>query len=127
MIVKHYRDLLIWQTAMDVCRMVHILCKVFPDDQKFILTAQIQRAAISIPSNIAEGHSTGRTKAFNHFLSISLGSAAELETQLILAADFSYCSTDDTVEIFEKLDNLKRMIHGTRRSLMKRLDSPSNP
>ena len=82
MVSKDYRDLLVWQKAMDLVEEIYSLTEDFPDQEIFGLTQQIKRAAISIPSNIAEGQGQSSKKAFNRFLIIAQGSLNELETQL---------------------------------------------
>lgn len=90
-----FHDLRVWQAAMDLAENVYVLSKEFPADERFGLTAQIRRAAVSIPSNIAEGQRRKRRKAFLHHLDIALGSQAEVEVQLLLAKRLQHCGGDD--------------------------------
>ncbi|MGI5869233.1 MAG: four helix bundle protein, partial [Kiritimatiellia bacterium] len=83
--IKSYRDLIVWQKAVDLCIEVYRLASKFPKTEQFVLSDQIRRAAISVPSNIAEGHARHSRKDFARFLMIAQGSIAELETQLYLA------------------------------------------
>lgn len=83
----------------------------------FGLTSQIRRTAVSIPSNIAEGAARSSTKEFNNFLSISLGSASELETQIIIAKNLNYLNSIDSNFIFNELTNIQKMIQGLKKSL----------
>ncbi|OQX60239.1 MAG: four helix bundle protein [Helicobacteraceae bacterium 4484_230] len=85
-----YRDLIVWQKAMDLTRQVCQMTMTFPQDEIYGLTAQIKRCAVSIPSNIAEGRGRNSDKEFIRFLNISLGSVYELQTQLELALSFNY-------------------------------------
>ena len=85
-----YRDLKVWQAAMRLTVEVYRLSEQFPKHETYGLTSQLQRSAVSLPSNIAEGHGRNSPKEFNHFLGIALGSLAELETQLILAQHLNY-------------------------------------
>ena len=85
--IKSYRDLLIWKKGIELVREIYILTRNFPKLEKFVLIDQIHRAAISIPSNIAEGQTRQYSKEFKQFLYIALGSLAELDTQLIIAAE----------------------------------------
>ena len=85
------------------------------------LCSQMQRAAVSIPSNIAEGHARNSTKEFLHFLSIALGSIAELETQIILAERLNYIKTEKSMMMQKKLDELGKMIRGLQKSLKAKL------
>ena len=80
-----YRDLKVWQTAMRLAAEAYRLSAAFPKQEIYGLSSQIQRSAVSVPSNIAEGHGRNSNKEFNHFLGVAMGSLAELETQLILA------------------------------------------
>ena len=85
MTIHNFRELLAWQKAMQLTKDVYTLTQSFPAEERFALTSQIQRAAVSIPSNIAEGAGRPTQKELVHFLSFSLGSAYELETELLLA------------------------------------------
>ena len=85
-----YRDLKVWQAAMRLAEEVYRLSARFPKHETYGLANQLQRSAVSLPSNIAEGHGRNSRKEFNHFLGMALGSLAELETQLILAQHFDY-------------------------------------
>ena len=112
MSVKSYRDLLVWQKAILATKMVYWLVKRLPREELFALSNQMRRAAISIPSNIAEGHARNSTKEFLQFLSIAKGSKAELETQLILCVEINYLSPDDIAPIMALLEEIGRMISG---------------
>ncbi|AFZ29169.1 hypothetical protein Glo7428_0574 [Gloeocapsa sp. PCC 7428] len=96
---------------------VYHLTYQFPRQEIYGLSSQIQRAAVSVPSNIAEGHTRDSTKEYLQFLSIALGSLAELETQLILAARLSYLSTQDLQITLSKTDEISRMIRGLQKPL----------
>lgn len=91
--IQDFRDLIVWQKAMQLTKLVYALTAKFPPDERFGLTLQLRRAAISVPSNIAEGHERGR-KEFRSFLSIARGSAAEVQCQLLIAIDLGYLSED---------------------------------
>jgi len=82
--VMNYQDLIVWQKAMELAEIVYVLARKLPKEELFALSDQMRRAAISIPSNIAEGHARNSTKEFIQFLSIAKGSTAEIETQLLL-------------------------------------------
>jgi len=90
--VRHYKELKIWQRGMHLTKSVYQLTAGFPSDERFGLTAQMRRAAVSAPSNIAEGQARSGTREFLQFLSYASGSLAELETQLLLGASLGYCS-----------------------------------
>src|ERR1051325_899783 len=87
-----YRDLKVWQLGVDVAEQAYELCITFPHHQQYAPVSQMQRASVSIPSNIAEGHSRRSTKDFLRHLSIAQGSRAELDTQLTIAIRSTYCS-----------------------------------
>ena len=90
MAVKHYRELIVWQKAMDLVTQVYQLTRLFPREELYGLTNQIRRAAVSIPSNIAEGQARQSTAEFRNFLSIAQGSLAELDTQILIAVNLNY-------------------------------------
>lgn len=88
--VESYQDLTVWQRAMQLARETYQVTQTFPNDERFGLTSQMRRAAVSIPSNIAEGWGRQTTNQYIQFLQVAQGSAAELETQLILAVDLGF-------------------------------------
>ncbi len=92
-----YRDLIVWQKAMLLCKEVYFLTKSFPKEEVYGLTSQVRRCAISIPSNIAEGKGRNSDKEFIRFLQISLGSLYELQTQLELSLQLDFTKNIDTV------------------------------
>lgn len=99
--VQGYKELIVWQKSMTLVQEVYLLTRAFPKEEMFGLTSQIRRSAVSIPSNIAEGRSRRTRKDFSQFLAIALGSAAELETQLLIAKSLTYgdASRYSTLEI----------------------------
>ncbi len=116
--MKTFKDLIVWQKSMDLVRLVYKTTKSFPAEEKFSLTSQIQRSAISIPSNIAEGKLRRTNKNFIQFLYISLGSCAELETQIIVAKDIGYIEPDDFEKIQTDINEIMKMITGLIKKLM---------
>ena len=110
----NFRRLEIWRLSMDLVKQVYALSKNLPESEKFGLISQIQRCAISIPSNIAEGSGRTSEKEFSHFLKIAISSSYELETQLILANELYNL---DIEEIINKLKNIQNMIGGFLRKL----------
>lgn len=108
----------IWQKGMDLVEIVYKLTSKFPDFEKYALSSQMRRAAISIPSNTAEGFARRSNKEYRQFLFIVLGSSAELETQVIIARKQKYISTSEEELVVENLDHINRMT----KSLQKRLD-----
>ncbi|HEX8351227.1 MAG TPA: four helix bundle protein [Hymenobacter sp.] len=107
----------IWQKAMLITKLTYQYCAAFPPDERFGLTSQMRRAAVSIPSNIAEGSGRGSAKDFSQFLSIATGSAYELETQFLLAAEFGYLEESCLQTITAELSELQKMLYGFQRSL----------
>jgi four helix bundle protein len=84
MAITHYKDLIVWQKSIDLVDIVYKLCSKLPKSEQYGLCSQMQRSAVSIPSNIAEGQGRNHSAEFRHFLGIAFGSSAELETQLII-------------------------------------------
>jgi four helix bundle protein len=116
--MKHrFKELRIWQLAMAVAKLTYELCAGFPDDERFGLISQMRRAAVSIPSNIAEGPGRDTERDFARFLAIATGSSYELETQFLLAAHFGYLTTEQLELITSKLDQLQRMVYTFRKTL----------
>src|SRR3954451_19923586 len=114
---QSYKDLVVWQKAIAVVKSVYSLTQNFPAEEKFGLVSQMRRAAVSIPSNIAEGQARHTTGEFIQFISHAEGSAAELDTQLILCQELAFSSSQQTKPLFELLDEIRRMLNGLRRKL----------
>ncbi len=100
---RPHHGLMAWQEAMEVARAVYSLTGAFPPDERFGLTAQLRRAAVSVPSNIAEGCARGSTKEMLRFLFIARGSLSELDTQLRLASDLGFCDSSQVLVRVESL------------------------
>jgi len=115
--VKSYRDLIVWQKAMDLVEAVYRVSQKFPSEEKFGLTAQIRRAAVSIPSNIAEGQSRGTARDFNKFLDISYGSLSETKTQIIIASRLNYLNHDELNKLLTDAGEVGRLLNGLQRSI----------
>lgn len=111
MYIKSYKELIVWQKSIDLVKEVYILTKYFPADEIYGLTLQIKRAAVSIPSNIAEGYGRRSTKSYAQFYSIAYGSALELETQLLIAKELKLTSKEKfkNADIF--LNEVARMLN----------------
>ena len=107
-----YKDLIVWQKAIDLVIDVYTLTSRFPSDERYGLTSQMRRAAVSIPSNIAEGRNRGTRKDFLNFIRTSLASGAELETQVIIAKRLSYASPNEYAAVDALLSEVCRMLHG---------------
>ena len=115
--IKDFKDLFLWQRAMDLVVEVYDLVKNLPKEELFALSDQIRRAVISIPSNIAEGQGRNSSKEFIHFLSIAKGSKAELETQLLLCVRINYLKELEIEKAMSLVEEVGKMLH----SLQKRL------
>lgn len=112
MSVQSYKDLIVWQKALDLVEMVYQATRTFPTEELYGLTNQLRRAVVAIPSNIAEGHARNSTKEFHRFLSISRGSLAEVETQLLTAQRLGYLSTDQLGLILSLQVEINKMTNG---------------
>ena len=120
MAVSNYRNLIAWQRAMDLAEAAYVLTDRFPGDERFGLTSQARRAAVSVPSNIAEGHGRGTERSLLSFVRIANGSTKELETQLLLAERRRYITADDLHPVMNLADEVGRLLTGLRRSLKAR-------
>ena len=114
---QNYEDLLVWQNGIELAKLIYQITSRFPSEEKFGLVSQMRRAAISIPSNIAEGQARHTTGEFIQFISHAEGSVAELNTQLILANELYFCLTADVEPASKLMENLRRMLDGLRRKL----------
>ena len=106
--MHNYNNLQIWQQAMDLVEDIYKLTASFPTEEKFGLVSQMTRAAVSIPSNIAEGAGRNSDKDFAHFISIAIGSLYELNTQIVLSERLGYINQTQSQELQKKLDHLQR-------------------
>ena len=123
--VRHYKDLKIWQKGMNLARAVYKFTSHFPADERFGLTVQMRRAAVSVPSNIAGGQARRGTREFLQFLSHASGSLAELETQVLLSIDLGYCKEPETVVIVNEISEIQKMIGAIRAKLVSRATNHS--
>jgi len=114
---RSFRGLRVWQESMLLVEDVYSLSRRFPADERFGLTAQIRRAAVSIPSNIGEGGRRGRRKAHLHHLDIALGSQGEVDVQLELARRLTYISAADYEKVAGRVDDVGKMLNGLIESL----------
>ena len=114
----NFRELKVWQMARLFVRDVYVASSTFPAEERFGLTSQLRRAVISVPSNIAEG--SGRSdKDFARFLGISLSSAYEVETQLLLACDLGFIHENELATLLQTVQEIQRMIYGLQRRISK--------
>ena len=118
--IRSYQELKIWQKSMDLVVSCYGICKTFPTEEKYGLTSQLQRAAVSIPANIAEGKHRQHTKEFLQHLSIASGSLAELETHLLIASRLDYISKQNILSLLEQTTKISKMIYGLKKSLKQR-------
>ena len=109
---KSYRDLVVWQKSIALVTETYRITETFPRQEAYGLISQMQRSAISIPSNIAEGSSRHTKKDFMQFLHIALGSATELETQIIIARNLGYIHEQKYEQSAQSLSEICRMLHG---------------
>jgi len=112
--IRSYKDLLVWEKGILIVKQTYKLTNLLPDNEKFGLTSQLRRAAVSIPSNIAEGYGRDYTRNYSQFLKIARGSLMELETQLIICRELEYLTEENTKEIdlliIEKIKMLNSLI-----------------
>jgi len=116
--LRTHKDLDAWKKSLDLVEMVYEITKGFPQEELYGLTNQLQRAAVSIPSNIAEGAARGSKKEFIQFLHIALGSVSEVETQLVIAKRLGYLDNVDSIE--EQIQTVRKLILGLIRYLRAR-------
>ena len=125
--VRDYRDLKVWQAGLELAEAVYAVTNSFPKSEVFGLASQMQRAAVSIPSNVAEGHARDSTKEFLRFISVAMGSLAELETQLTLSNRLRYLEQEKFENLIERTSMIGRMLRGLQSSLRARLSQPPAP
>jgi four helix bundle protein len=115
--IRDYKDLHVWQKAMELAKQIYLLTSRFPSEEKFGLVSQLRRAAVSVPSNIAEGQARNTTGEYVQFLSHAEGSAAELDTQLRLSIELGYCVSADVEVAFRLVTDVQKMPKRLRYSL----------
>ena len=115
--MRNFRELLVWQKAHDLALEVYCDTKGFPVDERFGLTVQLRRAAVSIASNIAEGCGRGSDKDFARFLGIAAGSASEVEYQILLARDLGYLTEENYNRLNSHVNEVKRILNSFIQSL----------
>ena len=115
--VRDYKDLHVWQKGMQLAKEIYLTTGKFPAEESFGLVSQMRRAAVSIPSNIAEGQARNTTGEFVQFISHAEGSAAEVDTQLRLCIELGYCAAKDPETVFRLLTDVQKMLKRLRHSL----------
>lgn len=117
--MHRFKDLEVWKLSRKFCSDIYAITAIFPDVEKFGLTNQLRRASVSIPSNIAEGSSRSSNKDFSRFLEIALGSAYEVETQLLIAFDLGFLDIEQLGSLNTKLEIIIKMISKFRSTCLK--------
>ena len=121
--INDYRDLEVWQLGRSLAKEIYLLTRKFPEEERYGLTSQMRRAAVSIPSNTAEGWGRHYTAEFIQFLRKANGSRTELETQLILSQDLEFASPQAVEPLLEKANLIGKKLLNLERSLKKRMAS----
>jgi len=124
--VRSYRDLRVWQQAMDLAEATYRATEQFPEHERYGLVTQLRRAAVSVASNIAEGHARSLGDYLRHLL-ISNGSLAEVETQVVLSARLGFLPADLADSLLQASDQVGRMLGGLRKSLRARRARAPSP
>ena len=115
--MHQFKELEIWKRSRLFCSEIYRVTSAFPSDEKFGLTNQLRRASVSIPSNIAEGSSRNSNKDFSRFLEIAIGSAYEIETQILIASDLKFVTIEQSSTLIQELDEIIKMISRFRSTL----------
>lgn len=118
--IRSFRDLLVWQKGIALTKGIYALTQRFPADERYGLVSQLRRAAVSVPSNIAEGQARRSSAEFSQFLSVSLGSLAELETQLIITKELRLAEESEIEPLIVQIHELQKMLHSLRSKLVTR-------
>jgi four helix bundle protein len=118
--IKNFTDLIVYKKSHELVLEIYSLCKKFPADERFALTDQMRRAAISIISNIAEGFSRSSSKDKAHFYAMAKGSLTEIYSQILISKDLRYISENESVIVLEKVSECIRLISGLIKSAMNR-------
>ncbi|HVP42827.1 MAG TPA: four helix bundle protein [Terriglobales bacterium] len=112
--MKGHRDLLVWQKSMALVTDIYRVTQSFPQCELYGLTNQIRRAAVSVPSNLAEGHGRTSRKEFHRFVGQARGSLTEVETQLEIARNLNYLTEDNARELLDRASEVARMLNGLK-------------
>lgn len=117
----NFKDLLVWQLGMKIAETTYSLTRPFPSHERFGIISQMRRAAVSIPSNLAEGQARSTTAQFVHFISNAEGSLAELETQVRLSIALGFCPAAAAADLLGQMETQRKMLNALRRSLAVRI------
>lgn len=115
--VKSYKELIVWQRSIELVKEIFLLTNILPKSELYGLTSQMRRAAVAIPSNIAEGYGRNSTKEYAQFYSIAYGSALELETQLIIVEELNFITNSQSKRSYELLIEVLKMLHAMKLQL----------
>ncbi len=121
---KSYQDFIVWQKSVFLAKEIYGVTKGLPSEEKFGLTSQIQRAAVSVPANIAEGRGRGYNQNFIHFLNIASGSLAELETLTILSKDLGFIKK--STELLNLCSEIGRMLFSLKKNIKSKIETTSH-
>ena len=122
--LKTYRELEVWQKGIEMVEAVYRLSKTFPNEERFGLTSQMQRAAVSVPANIAEGYGRMSRPDYLHHLAIARGSLMELETHLTIAVRLDFAQRDQALPVWDLSQQVGRLLHGLIQSLRRGNSTP---
>ncbi|OGJ63438.1 hypothetical protein A3A67_01190 [Candidatus Peribacteria bacterium RIFCSPLOWO2_01_FULL_51_18] len=117
MLAMSYRKLKVWAKSRELVKVIYQLTQHFPKEELYGLTSQVRRAAVSIPSNVAEGSQRSSDREFGNYILIARGSIAELETQLLLSVDLGYLTEEAVADALQNLDEISRMLHALHSKL----------
>ena len=120
--METHKDLRVWQQSIELVTAIYLLTKTFPKEELFGLVSQMRRAAVSVPSNIAEGYARGSEKEKLHFLRISSGSMSEIETQSLLSLKLGYISQEQHADLSEKITAVWKQLNALISAIKKRLN-----
>ena len=124
--MKNHKDLIVWQKGIELVKMVYSITSSFPKEEQFGLTSQMRRCSVSIPSNIAEGCGRHSEKELMQFLYITLGSASELETQIIISQELNFLEKDKCEQVLSMINEIIRMTSSLIKSIKTRFESSIN-
>jgi four helix bundle protein len=116
-VVRSYRDLIVWQKSIDLVTEIYRCTRAFPREEIYALSSQLRRAAVSVPSNVAEGHARLSTGEYKQFLGHAFGSLVEMETQIVIAQKLDYVDPRVAGDLLKRTAEIGKMLNGLLRSL----------
>ena len=122
--LKNYKELKVWQKAYGLCLEIYRITSAFPKEERYGLTSQIRRAAVSVPSNIAEGYGSKTSREYIQALYVAYGSNCELETQILISGDLGYIRACDLEILQRDIGEVERMLKGLISALEKKTSNP---